>query len=319
MAPTAADRTDSPFHPGEQAVQARVGVRERIEQIGRRVLRDYMPDEHREFFEDLPFLVVGSQDQDGGLWASLLAGEPGFVAAPDARRLLVFAEPFPGDPLARNLAAGAPLGALGIELATRRRNRANGHVLRVGKGGFELGVEQSFGNCKQYIQARAGRIVRPGPPSAEQAVLSSDALSLLARADTSFIASSSRDAARSFAEGLDVSHRGGRPGFIRAQRADGATLLTLPDFSGNFLFNTNGNLAVNPRAGFLVLDFESGGLLSLSGTARVIWDGPELAAFAGAERLLEFRAERGWLWRGVFRDWSPAELSPQLRGTGAWP
>jgi len=318
MASAGWGRDGSPFHRGEQAVQARIGVRERMEQAGRRIVRDFMPDEHREFFADLPFLVVGSADARGALLASLLIGEPGFVQSPTSRELVIVSDPFPDDPLADNLAAGAALGLLGIELATRRRNRANGHVARATAGRFELDVEQSFGNCKQYIQSRAGVLVRPAAPSAEGELLSPAALELLSRTDTSFIATSSRDAARGFEEGLDVSHRGGRRGFIRSEHELGATRLTLPDFSGNFMFNTFGNLEVNPRAGFLALDFESGGLLSLTGTARVIWEGAPVAAFEGAQRLLEFRSERGWLWHGVFRDWSAAQLSPHLRGTGVW-
>lgn len=319
MALTGWGRESSPFHGGEQAVQARLGVRARTERAGRNMVRDFMPPEHREFFEDLPLVLVGSADTQGALWASLLIGEPGFIRSPGERSLIVRAQPFIGDPLNQQLVVGAPLGLLGIELSTRRRNRANGHVVARDPFGFELAVEQSFGNCRQYIQSRAGALVRPGPPAAEGSVLSPAALELLAHSDTSFIASSSREPGRGFSEGLDVSHRGGLPGFIRSELVGGATRVTLPDFSGNFMFNTFGNLEVCPRAGFLALDFESGGLLTLTGTARVIWDGPEVAAFDGAERLLEFRVERGWLWSGVFQGWSPPQISPHLRGTGVWP
>ncbi len=311
----------SPFHEGEQQVQARVGVRERVEHLGRNLVRDFMPDEHREFFEGLPFLVVGSADAQGSLWASLLPGEPGFVQAPGARRLLVRAEPLPGDPLAGNLLLGAPLGLLGIELSTRRRNRVNGRIAQLKGHAFELSVEQAFGNCKQYIQTRTGAFTEPSAralPALEGAMLSAEALALLARTDTAFIATSSGQAARGGVEGVDVSHRGGRPGFVRAELVDGATHLTLPDFYGNFMFNTFGNLEVNPRAGFLALDFESGGVLSLTGSARVIWDGPAVQAFQGAERLLELQVKCGWFWRGLLRGWSAAEPSPQLRGTGTW-
>jgi uncharacterized protein len=314
-------RDESPFHEGEQRVQERIGVRQRVEHMGRNLVRDSMPDEHREFFEDLPFLAVGSADRGGALWASLLIGEPGFVRAPTPSSLLIQAATLPGDPLASNLVRGAPLGLLGIELVTRRRNRANGRVARIADGGFEVSVEQTFGNCKQYIQSRAGTFAAPETlalPSAETAALSVEALQLLARADTAFIATGSRDAQRGGTEGVDVSHRGGRPGFIRAQVTDGATTLTLPDFSGNFMFNTFGNLEVNPRAGFLALDFESGAVLSVTGKARVIWDGPLVESFAGAERLLEVRIDSGWLWRGVLLGWTAPEQSPHLRDTGIW-
>jgi predicted pyridoxine 5'-phosphate oxidase superfamily flavin-nucleotide-binding protein len=305
----------SPFHEGEREVQARVGVRERIEHTGRRLLRDFMPDEHREFFEDLPFLVAASESHDGAVWASLLVGEPGFVRSPDPRRLRVAHRPLPADPLTDSLRPGAPLGLLGIELATRRRNRANGRVRRVDAQSFELDVEQSFGNCKQYIQARAGTFAAPSSlalPDREAALLSPAATELLRRADTTFIATASRQPDLGGSEGLDASHRGGLPGFIRVGSDRGETVLTLPDFSGNFLFNSFGNLEVNPRAGLLALDFARGFVLSLSGSARVIWEGPELRAFEKAQRLLEFRPKLGLLWSDVLLGWSEPEMSPHL-------
>lgn len=319
--PVGWSHAESPFHEGEQQVQERIGVRERVEQMGRNLVRDFMPDEHRAFFEDLPFMAVGSVDAVGALWASLLVGAPGFVQAPGARRLRIEAQPLPGDPLASNLRAGAPLGLLGLELATRRRNRANGRVLEWEAGNLEIGVEQSFGNCKQYIQSRAGVFAAPqmlAAPAAESAELSLTAVQLLQRTDTSFIATGSKSPERGGTQGVDVSHRGGRPGFVRVESVDGRSRLTLPDFSGNFMFNTFGNLEVNPRAGFLALDFTSGAVLSLTGTARVIWDGPAVAAFEGAERMLEFQVHSGWLWQGVLLGWSEPEQSPHLRGTGTW-
>lgn len=313
--------TTSPFHAGERAVQARIGVRERIEQIGQRVLRPFMPDQHRELFEDLPFVVAASSDARGRLWASLLSGAPGFIQSPTARTLLVGAEPWPSDPLRDNLRAGAPLGLLGIELPTRRRNRANGRVLVAADSGFELEVEQSFGNCPKYIQSRAGsfaaaRDVRP--PELLSASLSLEARQLLQQTDTTFIATSSRHPEQGGAEGLDVSHRGGRPGFIRVTASDQSTLLTMPDFLGNFMFSTLGNLEQDPRAGLLALDFASGAALSITGSARVLWDGAGLDPFAGAERFLEIQVESGLLWHDVARGWTAPELSPHLRDTGAW-
>lgn len=301
------EREQSPFHEGEQRVQARVGVRERIERMGRNIVRDFMPAEHREFFEDLPFLLVGSVDRQGAVWASLLPGEPGFIQAPTPRSLQGRALPLPGDPLASNLFVGAPLGLLGIELATRRRNRVNGRVAQITNGVLDVNVDQSFGNCKQYIHPRAGVFAAPAAralPTREQPRLTPEALAILAQADTSFIATSSHDAERGGIEGVDVSHRGGPPGFIHTEQTETDTRLMLPDYSGNFMFNSFGNLEVNPHAGLLALDFRAGALLSLTGTARVIWDDPRVALFEGAQRLLEFRVQSGWLWRGILQQWA---------------
>lgn len=278
-----------PWHAGERAVQTRAGVRDRMAEIGPRILRDAMPEQHRLFFAELPFLVLGSVAADGAPWASIVAGRPGFVRAPDPRTLAVGALPLKGDPLAANLAAGAPVAALGIQLETRRRNRANGRVAAVHEHGFAIHVEQSFGNCPQYIHARELEAAAPhasGEPQREGAALSPAALRLVREADTFFIATASES-------GADVSHRGGPRGFVRASGEAGASVLTFPDYRGNFFFNTLGNLHANPRAGLLFVDFTTGDVLTLTGRTDVIWDGPELASFRAAQRLVRFIVTEG--------------------------
>jgi len=314
---------ESPFHAGERAIHERLGIAARMQRGGRRMISDFMSDEHREFFEQLPFLLVGSLDAAGRPWASWLSGPPGFVSAPTPHSLMVARLPDARDPLVANLRAGAPLAALGIELETRRRNRANGHVAWVGDRGFELRVEQSFGNCKQYIQSRTVTGPKPVvrgdtfPQGRQGARLGSSALEIVARADTAFLATASAAPPRGGSEGVDVSHRGGRPGFLRASDEGSHTRLTLPDFYGNFMFNSFGNIEVNPRAGLLMVDFESGDLLSLTGAARVLWDEPRVSEYSGAERLLEIDVdEHVILTNALGERWSAPEFSAQLDGTG---
>jgi uncharacterized protein len=315
--------TAATFHEGERAVQSRVGaaVRERMEQIGPRVIRDFMPDQHREFFGRLPFVIVGTVDAAGQPWASVLAQPPGFIRSPDARQLVLQAQPLAGDPLQETLANGAAIGLLGIEPQTRRRNRMNGVVRELGTAGFAVELRQSFGNCPQYIQAREPVYVeRPfGQPVLHQSAHLDDvARRMIEAADTLFIATAytGDPALAGAAGGVDVSHRGGKPGFVRVD-ADGT--LTMPDFLGNFFFNTLGNIAVNPRAGLLFIDFETGGLLYLAVTAEIIWDGPELNAFAGAQRLLRFQVQAmRRLEAALPLRWGRAALSPVLQATGQW-
>jgi hypothetical protein len=230
-----------------------------------------------------------------------------------------------GDPLAAHLAVGAPVGLLGIELATRRRNRMNGRIMEQDASGFAVRVGQSFGNCPQYIQARMPvfmvepeTVAAPRPVRAEGAMLSAAARALVQNADTFFIATAaSRDG--SPVEEVDVSHRGGKPGFVSTSEEDGRTVLTSPDFLGNFHFATLGNIALNPRAGMLFIDFASGDLLSLTGEGEVVWDGPEVAAFAGAQRLLRLRVTEGvFIPNAVPMRWSHPEFAKQLARTGSW-
>ncbi len=318
--PLSADPS-SPFHPGETAVQERVGVREKVEAFGRRAIRDYMPEQHRTFFAQLPFIVVGSVDAAGRPWASLLTGSPGFVHSPDARTLVVEARPSEADPLSGSLVPGASLAVLGIELPTRRRNRANGQVIAVDASGFSLRVEESFGNCPKYIQRRTPRFVAgeasPDTWSFESDGMDEWARGLIARADTLFVASYADPQHGAAKRRVDVSHRGGRSGFVHIA-ADGT--LTLPDFGGNYYFKTLGNLLVNPRAGIVIPDFTTGDLLLLSGRTEIVWDGPEVARFPGAQRLWRLQPTSGIGLRGALA--LRAELeewSPHLSGTDTSP
>ena len=312
-------RDMQPFHDGECAVQERVGVREKIAAVGGRAFRDFMPEQHREFFRQLPFVIAGTLDARGQPWASVLANPPGFIDAPEPRLLTVHARPLTADPLIETLADGVPIGLLGIEPHTRRRNRLNGVVDQVTDEGFAVRVRQSFGNCPKYIQARKPEYARAAPAKAvhlsEQ--LDAAARQMVRRADTLFIASA-HPAARSDnarAHGVDVSHRGGKPGFVRV---DDDGTLTMPDFVGNFFFNTLGNIALDPRAGLLFIDFESGDLLYLAGDAEIIWEGVEVDAFEGAERLLRFRVrELRRVEASLPLRWGDAQLSPFLARLGA--
>jgi len=294
---------ESPFHAGEQAVQARLGVRERVEDSGRRVVRGAMPQQHREFFAELPFIMLGAADPLGQPAATLLAGPPGFVRSPDDTTLRIDALPPADDPVAAGLRPEAALGVLGIELPTRRRNRANGTIAALDDGGLTLHVQQSFGNCPKYIQARepvAGRRPSPGAPRRAHRV-EADAARLIERADTFFIATHAMGASAS--AGADVSHRGGAAGFVRL--ADDGRTLTWPDFTGNFLFNTIGNLVLDPRAGLVLPDFERGDLLHIAGRVEIIWDGPQVDAVAGAQRLLRLHVDEAVLRPGALpQRWS---------------
>jgi hypothetical protein len=297
------------FHAGELALQQRAGSFARLAEVGSRVIRDHMPDQHREFFPLLPFLLAGSLDADGQPWASVLTGPPGFVHSPDPRLLRVDALPLPHDPLQGRLRTGMPIGLLGIQPHTRRRNRVNGTVTAVDAQGFSVHVGQSFGNCPKYIQPREPRysdgVVSDAPPVQRLPALDAQAAALIERADTFFIATAHPQAAGHGepALGVDVSHRGGPPGFVRVQ-PDGR--LAVPDFVGNGFFNTLGNLQLEARCGLLFIEFGTGELLYLSARAELQWDGPEVRAIEGAQRLLRLAPTQMLRVRGTLPlQWVP--------------
>lgn len=304
----------SPWHAGEQQLQAHVGVAERMEAFGRKVIRSWMPDQHREFYRQLPFMLLGAVDAQGRPWASVLEGEPGFADSPDPEHLHFTRRPAADDPA--QLRDGEPIGLLGIELHTRRRNRLNGHVANLTADGFELSVDQAFGNCPQYIQLRQFQRVPLSDPQTRPAQhltsLDEAARVLVAGADTFFVASyADVDGQRS----VDVSHRGGQAGFVRIE----GNRLTIPDFAGNLHFNTLGNLLLNPKAGLLFIDFSTGDLLHLSGRTEILLEDPQIEAFQGAERLWTFEVEQVVRRPAALAlRWRFDGMSPTSLLTGSW-
>ena len=309
------------FHEGERLVQARAGVHDRMAALGEQVIRASMPEQHRTFFAQLPFVIVGSVDAEDQPWASILTNPPGFISSPDAHHLLVRARPAAADPLHETLITGASIALLGIEQPTRRRNRMNGIVERIDEDGFLVGVQQSFGNCPKYIQARQAEYLNIDSIGTVHSATELNELTrqIVLRADTLFIATahpgSNQGTMRS--HGVDVSHRGGKPGFVRA---DSDNALTIPDFAGNCFFNTLGNIMLNPRAGLLFIDIETCSMLYIAADAEIIFDSPELDAFAGAERLLRLKIRHvGHVVASLSVRWSgEAQISPFLANTGCW-
>ena len=308
---------NSPWHEGELALQRSVGAVDMMASVGQRQLaRTWMPDQHREFYAQLPFVVLGAVDQQGDVWATLRAGQPGFMNSPDPQTLHINLEPEPNDPAQEGMGEGDAIGMLGIELHTRRRNRMNGVVRRQLEPGLEISVSQAYGNCPRYINLRQYHFVDAQAVAPVQLSVSDPQVRrLVTAADSFYIATYVvRDGERQ----VDASHRGGKPGFVRMDE-DGS--LTIPDFSGNLFFNTLGNILLNPRAGLVFVDFRTGDLLQMSGSAQVLLDDPEISAFQGAERLLRFTPQR-IVYRPAaialrWKDQDEGE-SPNSMMTGSW-
>lgn len=263
---------NAPFHPGELEAQRRAGV------VGAGGgIRDYMPDQHREFFAAQPFLLGATTGPDGAPRAFVLHGAPGFAASPDPHTLAIAA--------ATALAPGQPIGLLGLDFGTRRRNRANGKVRASAGGRLVVDVLESFGNCPQYITVRDVLAVAPQPhPVAAFDGLPPEARGIVERADTFFVASSGGK------HGVDISHRGGPPGFASVE----GDSLRIPDFKGNRYFNTLGNMVLDGRVALLFIDFASGDVLELRGTAAIEW-----RADAEGGRSWRLRCQGGSLQRAA--------------------
>jgi len=275
----------TPFHEGERAVQERAGVSRMADKIATGV-DDSIPPPAQEFLRRRYVVQLGSVSPRGAVWGSQRVGPPGFMTCPDERTVRIEAAAVPGDPLLENLRGDPRLGLLAIDLPTRRRYRVNGRAFLEGDEVIAIRVDQAYGNCPKYIQRREpveALDVHPADRDvAHGAELTEPQRTFVESADTFFLATAHPDA------GADVSHRGGRPGFVRVS---GERMLVWPDYAGNTMFMSLGNLAVNPHAGLLFVDFDSGTTLQLTGRARVDWDAARAATFPGAQRVVELEID----------------------------
>lgn len=271
------------FHDGELAVQNHAGVRAQAARLARMLAPPELDGALRNFLAERDFAVITGRDHEHRLWTSPLFAEPGFLDAHDTT-LAVHATPPPGDPLS-TMQAGQPLGLLAIEFATRRRLRVNGTLTRADNHGLDIAVDQAYGNCPQYIQQR--HLEHSGTSAAGQGArpnsLAANHINQITHADTFFLGTLHPT------RGADASHRGGPPGFVRVK---GSTLWW-PDYPGNNMFNSFGNLAVDDTAALLFVDFDTGAAVHLSGTAVVEWTQPGIDGDDGnTGRRVRFSIDR---------------------------
>ncbi len=270
------------WHEGERRAQEKAGVHDRMAGAG--PPGPLIPAAAADFLAERSWVIATFADGGGAPRIEALTGPPGFVRAAADSEIRI--EPDRAPPVA----PGAAIGLLAIEPATKRRMKAKGVVtdVRAASGGSTssgssvggaglLSPESESGRtlairtvsvyalCPKHITPRDAALRPPGiaRPGAQ---LTEAQRSWIEGADTFFLATHSPEG------GADASHRGGSPGFITV--IDDRTL-AFPDYSGNNMFNTIGNLEMDPRIALLFVDFRTGGRLTLHGSAAVEWDAAE--------------------------------------------
>jgi uncharacterized protein len=273
------------FHSGEIAVQQRAGVRDIANDVGEGIA-GHLPRGASEFLERRQMAVFGTVDNSGRVWASVVTGDPGFIEAVDDRTLKIAAPVSSSDPLLRNLANEGHVALFAPDFVSSRRVRVNGRGI-IKDGAIFITTEEVYGNCRRYLQERIFEGKREVPAADRKGkvgeTLSAAQQQQISRADTFFIATDKPE------RGADVSHKGGNPGFVRVLDE---RRIAFPDYNGNSMFNTLGNLTDNPHAGLLFIDFDTGRTLQLSGLASIDWSPPRVRTFAGAERVVDFELEQ---------------------------
>lgn len=291
------------YHPGELEVQARAGVQRQADRVGQ-IIGSMIPSAAQEFLSRQPFTVLSSVDVRGQVWVSVLTGKPGFMRAIDKQTVAIDCALPDHDPLHENLPDNPNVGMLAIEFATRRRMRVNGKGW-LHDNGVMIYAEQVYSNCPKYIQAREWELTEavPTPVIVQRSdMLNAAQQTWIQQADTFFIGSFHPDG------DADASHRGGNPGFVKVSNGK---ILLWPDYIGNNMFNTLGNIASYPQTALLFVNFEKGSTLQLTGKSTVIWDKERATKFSGAQRLVEFTVDQiievtsALPIRWSFRDYSP--------------
>jgi uncharacterized protein len=271
------------YHPGEIAVQQRADAFDPADLDGNGLATSF--DSRVSGFLSLQrWAVISGLDQEANIWVSCLWGPPGFLKVEEAGSLAIHAHLPENDPLRATFIDTREIGIVVLDSATRRRTRINGAARSDGKT-IHVSTREVYANCPKYIQRRE---VSSESHTVAASVESYSELKAphhqwIERADTFFIGTMHAEA------GLDCSHRGGNPGFVRATGPD---TITFPDYAGNNMFQTLGNLELDSRAGLLFIDFETGSTLQLTGRATVHWDKERLTSWPGAQRVIEFQLER---------------------------
>ncbi|KAJ5548225.1 Riboflavin synthase-like beta-barrel [Penicillium frequentans] len=289
----------------------------------------YLSPRAGDFLQRAPLVALGTLDAEGRPWSTLWGGQAGF-AGPIAEsiiglRTLVDSK---GDPVVKELLgsqngttnedmsspAGKMVSGLAIDLENRLRVKLFGRMMAgslndgdVAQAQLVVKIEESLGNCPKYLNkkhivpAQSAPTILSDTPQLTQA-----AIELLSRADMIFVSSAHGKT------DMDTNHRGGPPGFVRVESNNpSGAVLVYPEYSGNRLYQTLGNLQVNPRAGWVIPDFESGDVLYVTGDTQILV-GKEAAEVLPRSNLairLTVTAARyvrnGLAFRGV-----PGELSP---------
>lgn len=277
------------IHPGEVSVRLRAGSNRHG--IGSGYVGDAIPDVARDFVGEARLAGLAVVDANGAIHADVLTGNAGFLHAPDHGTLEIACVP----PLTAPLfppGAERTVGLIILEPWTRRRMRVNGRAIRRGPT-LLVRADQVYANCPKYIQTRT--VIDAGQPAAAHrdwagrtSTQGSWRLNdvshreLIEAADTFFLASYAPG------HGADMSHRGGSPGFVTVVDD---THLSWPEYAGNSMYMSLGNLLLEPRCALVFPDWSESRTLHLRGRAVVDWNLRRAASAPGAQCVVDFEVE----------------------------
>lgn len=176
-----------------------------------------------------------------------------------------------------------------------------------------MGLTSETGNCPKYLNKKEIIIALPKPVLISNSLpLPEVALNLLSRADVFFISSSHHGSS------MGTNYRGGPPGFVRVLvNDDSGTTLVFPEYSGNRLYQTLGNLQMTPKAGLVFPDFETQDVLYVTGTTEILIGEAAGNLLPRSNLVVKLSltgarfVQKGLAFRGITDEFSP--YNPQVR------
>ena len=292
------------LHEGELLVQKRRNTPNQLTESVPSFISKDMPQQHADFFTELPYLPLAILDEQARPWASLLVTKSNDTPSVGIQvtaqgQMDVVAETNPFDPFARALTQtrasstdGRQLFAgVGIDFTNRRRNKLAGTIEsasrdEAGTVQLTLNSDQHLGNCPKYItvrslehDARTAELVTDSGDMLLTSPLLEAGKDLINRASTLFLATKHTPENSDNIDNetdMGLNHRGGAPGFVRlyeeTHNGKTTTYLILPDHSGNRFYQSLGNIETNKQVGLVFPDFISGDILYITGNAENLYN-----------------------------------------------
>lgn len=282
----------SPYHSGERQLQRAAGLDGEAAHVAQIIQPRLSSTGAKLFLSLVETIVVAGLDDRRRCWVTACTGRPGFVRT-TSDQLHIVGGLRDVDSLAA-LGPGDPVGTLAIDMARRRRFRVNGTIQSSDCDGITIAVREAYANCPKYIDTTTR--IEPLPPpeqvtSYRQSVLTVSDVSLLDACRTFFIGSVHPN------RGADASHRGGEPGFVQT---DNNSQLRFSDYAGNAMFNTLGNLSLNPTVGLLFIG-PGGDRLQITGTATIHFHEPSAKSPEGRTILVQIDESQRWTLVAVMK------------------
>lgn len=256
------------FHDGQLVVQRIAGEEEiAIQRIP--MVLDTLHTRSIPFIENQVLAFPGSEDTNGHIWLSLIVGERGFIRIPSIKEITFDLSKIVSnqeDIFFENIKSKPTVGLLFHEAQRRARYRAWG-MAHINGDTLSFDIRMGYPSCPKHIQREIIELdndSKVAPASYQKGTLLGEfEKTWISGAHTFFIATQSKKG------DIESSHKGGDPGFIEIQENG---ILRVPDYLGNSMFSTLGNMYQNPKAALLFIDYNKGETLQLSGNAALQFD-----------------------------------------------